>query len=129
MDTKMMKSPIIIAENMDISVHPNSKHAETFLEPNDIKDGLYVGFDSNGNLLDLDVILVENQHKFLFFNWNCAKEVIKIQLHQPVENRKDELRWRLLKYLEWGKEKENLSHLSTAELIQLVCKMMPWKLE
>ena len=63
-----MKSPIVIVEDGDISVHPSPEHAEVFLEPSDVKDSNYIGYDSEGNLLDLSVVPAEKHHSLLFFN-------------------------------------------------------------
>lgn len=124
-----MKLPIVITEDWDISIHPTPLHAESFLEIVDIKDGIYVGYDRNGNLLDLCVDFVEKLHKFLFLRWSSRSEMIRINLHQPLENRQDELRMKLIYYLVKIGEKDNLNELSTDELIQKVANRMPWGLD
>jgi hypothetical protein len=124
-----VKPPIIIAEDWDVSIHPDTKHAESFLEPVDVKDGIYTGFDSDGYLLDISIILGEVQHKLLFFKWSSRAEVIQIKHHNPLENREEDLRQVLLKNLGREIKSDAGNQMSISELICLVGKRMPWRLD
>ena len=124
-----MKSPIVIVEDRDISVHPSPEHAEAFLEPIDVKAGNYIGYDSEGNLLDLSVVPAEKQHGLLLFKWTTRSNVIRIKLRQPPENREEDLKNKLRQYLENRENKKIKSQLSIRELIQMISKYMPWRLD
>lgn len=124
----MRTSIVIVVEDRDISVHPNFEHAESFLEPIDVKDNIYTAYDGGGNLLDLSVVVVEKQHSLAFFKWKTRSEVIRIKLHQPLENREEDLRGKLLEYL-GNRDNKGDGQLSTVELTRLVSKYMPWRLD
>lgn len=46
-----MLLPIIVNENGDLSFFASIKGAENYLEPIDVRNGEYVGYDSEGRLL------------------------------------------------------------------------------
>jgi hypothetical protein len=123
-----VKLPIVITEDRDISVHPSAEQAEAFLEPVDVKNGIYTGYDSDGNLLEISAVISEEQTKFLFVRWKTRSEVVRIKLRQPIQNREEELTTKLLQYLSNGLDQELIYQLSTQELIQMIGKRMPWSI-
>ena len=46
-----IKPPIVIDESSDIDVFDSVAHAESYLEPIDVKNNLFVAYDSEGKLL------------------------------------------------------------------------------
>jgi hypothetical protein len=124
-----VKPPIVIAESYDISVHPSVEHAEAQLEPVDVNDGIYVGYDCEGHLLDLKVEFVSRKHHFLCFKWTLYHEAVIISEHEPVSDCSNELRSKLVHCLASKKipEKE-LQEASLDWLIRQVGRYMPWRL-
>jgi hypothetical protein len=124
-----MKSPIIIIESFDISIHPSSSHAARHLEVWDVEDDIYKAYDSDGQLLNIFVELVEINKKFLWFKWNVRGKIVQINEFEPRRYDLLDLRIRLIKYLKSQKiPDEELMKLSTEELITNVGKYMPWRL-
>ncbi len=126
-----MKPPIVIAEGNDISVHPSDNHVVTFLEPQDVSDGVYTAYDSEGWLLDLAVKSAKRERHFLWFRWVESYSSIVISKHEPATNDSAELRRRLVGYLNAiSKEKRTVGEVSTAsldELIRVAERYMPWQ--
>lgn len=50
-----MKAPVVIDENGDVSVFETVEFAQRALEPTDVINNEYVGYDSEGRLLRLEV--------------------------------------------------------------------------
>lgn len=125
-----MKLPIIITENMDVSVHPTVDHAETFIESVDVREGIFTVYDSEGFVLDLIMETKQKENHFLFFKWTTAFEKVtirekKLQQHDSSS----ELKKKLLKYLEYkGVKAEEMASFSVNDLIVEVSKYMPWKM-
>ena len=64
-----MKLPIIIAEGWDVILYDKIQDAELDLEPIDVKDGIYKGYDAEGRLLRIStdgkkvrIFAVEDEH-------------------------------------------------------------------
>jgi hypothetical protein len=74
-----MKEPIIITEDYDISIHPTVEHAEKFLEIRDVKDNIYVAYDSAGQLLNIFVDFIKCQKRFLWLKWTSEYETVIIK--------------------------------------------------
>jgi len=47
--------PIFVFEGDDLSVHDSVEGAEGFLEPPDVREGIYVAFDSQGRVLTVEL--------------------------------------------------------------------------
>jgi hypothetical protein len=122
-----VRPPIVIYENWDISIHVSPAQAESFLEPVDVRDGIYVGYDSEGYLLDLSTGMKNKIHHFLCFRWEERYEVVLIHDHEPKENRANELRTRLIDYLKYKYPNEEFNKMTLEDLIQNVGRFMPWK--
>jgi len=122
-----MNPPIVIIEGFDISVHPSADQVVKFLEPVDIKNGIYSAYDSDGYLLELSVIKAVKMQHFFLFNWLSYYERVQIQDLNPKINRSDELVEKIivcLKYKE--KASENLEGIPLKELIWRLADKMPW---
>lgn len=50
-----MQPPLIVAEGLDLKLYDSVRDAELDLEPVDVQDGCYVGYDSEGRELLLTV--------------------------------------------------------------------------
>lgn len=46
--------PIIVAEGWDVLFHSSVEAAERYLEPIDVKEGIYKGFDAKGRSLEIN---------------------------------------------------------------------------
>ena len=130
-----MKPPIVIVENNDISVHPSAKHAGDFLEPWDVRDGVYTAYDSEGYLPDLNIQPITVEHHFLWFRWVESYEIVVVTEHKPMVNHSGELCRRLTNYLNadsksklQNKSNDELPTKPLEQLIQAVGKYMPWHL-
>lgn len=124
-----MKPPIVVYEKSDISVHPSIEHAEDSIEKWDVQDGIYIAYDSEGSLLDLNVRSAIKNHQFLVFKWKTSYERVIIQEHEPKENHSVELKEIMTKYLEHrGIPEAELQEASLADMIGWIAKYMPWKM-
>ena len=121
-----MKPPILIVESYDISVHPSIEHAERFLEPFDVKNGIYTAYDYEGNLLDLYVTKETEKSRLFFLKWSTEYEKVNLRDRQPIENRQAELREKLFEYLQYRGKKPELEQMDFVQLIGRVRKYMPW---
>jgi hypothetical protein len=125
-----MKPPIVIVEGHDVSVHPSPEHAATYLEPRDVNDGVYVAYDSEGWLLDLNVKRVKREHHFLWFRWVVSYQGVVLSEHEPATDGSAELRRKLVEYLNLISKKKPEGELPTAsldQLIQAAGRYMPWR--
>ncbi len=122
-----MRPPVVIVESYDISIHPSVEHVEAFLEPVDVRDGIYVAYDCEGHFLDLTVESVERQRHFLCFKWMERYEHVVLSEHVPTLDRSAELRGKLVNCLisEGASEKE-LQDVPLEELIKKVERLWPW---
>ena len=124
-----MKAPIIIVESYDISVHPTVNHAERQLEVRDVKDNIYTAYDSEGQLLNLFVDLIERKRSFLWLKWKSQYESVRIKEFEPRRYKLNDLRTHLIDNLKSKKSLDNdLIDSSTEELVKKVGKKMPWRL-
>ena len=120
----------MVCESYDISVHPSVEHTEKFLEPVDVRDGIYVVYDREGHLLDITVGLVERERHFLWFRWKVHFEGVIISEHEPVCDCSSELRSKLINYLTHCRmSEEELHGLPLEELIRKIGKYMPWHMK
>ena len=71
-----LKLPIIICELMDIDVFETVESAELCLEPIDVLNGEYVGYDADGRLLSMEVR--EEEQSMVFGLTKGPVEVTKI---------------------------------------------------
>jgi hypothetical protein len=124
-----MNPPIVIVESYDISVHPSVEHAEAYLEPVDVLNGIYLAYDCDGYLLDLQVSLHIKERHFWFIKWVAQYEGITIKEHVPKTDRSVELREKLIYYLmHRGTPENELQGLPLAALIRRMGKYMPWRI-
>jgi hypothetical protein len=124
-----MKPPIFITESNDISVHPTVKHAEQFLELQDVKDNIYTAYDSEGNLLNLSTGFIECKYHFIWLKWTKRCEIVMIRDYDPPINQITELRTKIVNFLTYkGISDAGLISVSTEELIKRMYKYMPWRL-
>lgn len=70
-----MKTPIIVSENGDILIFPTVEEACAYLEPIDVRNGEYIAYDSDGQLLELKVSLEKTKN---IFGINFQKERVSI---------------------------------------------------
>lgn len=119
----MIKPPIVVIDGDDIMVHSSVEDAEIDLEPGDVKSGGIEVYDSAGQLLDLSVTLIELKRHFLYFKWTKHYEGVRIKIHEPIVNRVNELRAKLLSFLSSkGMTEKGLEDTILEELIKRVGK-------
>ena len=112
------KLPIIIRESEDLGVFETLKSAELKLEPIDVLNGEFVGYDAEGRLLNIEV-LEENRSTMLGLSKEPIK-VTKIFCREEEPSHQKELYKHLVIYLK--KIDEPLSSKETIE--ELVGKLI-----
>jgi hypothetical protein len=105
-----MKTPIFINERGDVSVFESVEDAEHYIEPIDVANNEYVGYDSEGRLLQLTVTDANR---------------VNIRSAESVPRHAAELRKALTWFLSYVGVSENW--LSNASLQELVEKMLEYK--
>jgi hypothetical protein len=105
-----MKTPIFINEMGDISVFDSVEDAERYLEPIDVANNEYVGYDSEGRLLQLTVTDANR---------------VSIRSSEPIPKHAVELRESLIWFLSYVGVSERW--LSSAPLRELVERMLEYK--
>ena len=107
----MIKVPIFFDESGDVLVFESIRYAERYIEPIDVANNEYVGYDSEGRLLQLAV---------------TNKGQILIEDAESEPKHADELRRILVRFLTRLSESENW--LANASLQDLTTKMMKHKI-
>jgi hypothetical protein len=77
-----MKYPIIICEECDIQFFKSTDDAEAELEPIDVKNGIYLAYDSEGAVLNL----VVHKQKIIKKWWQIwlPEEVEKVKIEECI---------------------------------------------
>lgn len=110
-ENAMIKTPIFLDESGDVLVFESVEYAERYIEPIDVANDEYVGYDSEGRLLHLMV---------------TDRRRVSICSAEPDPEHSDELRRILVRFLAYLGESE--SWLSKASLQDLVTKMIEHKI-
>jgi hypothetical protein len=107
-----MTPPIIIVEDLDVSVYTTVLDAEIAMEPIDVKNGVYTAYDSQGRLLwpivEKKIYKPKKWWEFLLLCGNVEVEVVTLREAESEPLHADELRRILIDYLQRMKE-----HLGT----------------
>ncbi len=123
-----MKPPFLVFENPDFYIFRSTQQLTSELEVVDVEDNTYVAYDADGLLLDLVTTVAKVEHKFLWDRWTESEKIIVVREHTPPEDRTEEVRLRLIRYLGGRKQRTHpFVQLSLRELIILAGKRMPWK--
>jgi len=91
-----MKPPIFIIENGDISVFESVAKAQLCLEPIDVKNDEYRGYDSEGRPLAINT---KNTKHTSFFGWRCSVEKVEISATDETSHGEGELKSILIDYI------------------------------
>ncbi len=111
-----MKPPVIINENGDVSIYRSPEEAALGLEPIDVRHGEYVAYDSEGRILQLDVVTKE---KSALFRKARVIEFVEIVVGTESIVRPDELRDVLISFFRIaGNHREDLDKMALCGLIQ-----------
>ena len=109
--------PVVILESQSVYVFASVAEAERSLEPIDVNEGCYIGYDAEGRLLDIGVRQADRRSRSFL---PTPREVVRVQLAEGVTNRLGELRGLLLKYVGGGAMNPNLlANASMPELISI----------
>lgn len=108
----MVKTPIFLDNFGDVLVFDSIRSAERYIEPIDVANNEYVGYDGEGRLLQLAVI---------------KKRQVSIESAESEPKHSDELRRTLVRFLLRLGESEGW--LSNASLQDLVTRMMKHKID
>ena len=115
-----MKLPLIVCDTPgdDLSIHDSIEEAEIFLEAIDVRNNEYVAFDAQGNVLILEIEKVRQPTFFGLFHNDI--EMVRIREAEPVANKEDELRQRLIDYiLCFQKDSDLLVNMKTPQLVEI----------
>jgi hypothetical protein len=94
-----LRLPIIICESQDVDVFETVESAELKLEPIDVLNGEYVGYDAEGRLLSLEVR--EEERSILFGLTKGPVEVTRIFCHEQEPLHQKELYEFLVSFFKW----------------------------
>ncbi len=108
-----MKPPIIISEPGVIYVFDSVDRAIGFIEPPDVFDNLYIGYDSEGRLLNLKAVSRD------------YKNPIMIEPTEDIPTHQTELRNLIVDYLKRGGVSEHWLEQASLEQLILECSS-PW---
>jgi len=119
-----MKLPIIVCDNYPgagLSIYDSIEKVEIDLEAIDVKNNEYTAFDAQGNVLILDI---ETVRRPIFFGLSHSDiEMVRIRGSEPVVNKEDILRQKLIDYiLCFQKDSDQLAHIDTSQLIEMAMR-------
>lgn len=104
---KSISLPLFIYEPLDMGIYSSVEDAEKDLEPIDVQNGNYRGYDAIGHLLKLKIILQDNI------------QLVKIELAEYEPNHVEDLKTDLKEFLqETGDLSEGEKDLNLTELIE-----------
>ena len=110
-----MRFPIFVFDGGDVTLFPSKQEASSYLEPIDVKNGVYACYDANGDVVRLEVIATEKQSKL---SGNYVHEHVGVA--GTDINRRDELRERLLAYLRAVDSDNVKSDTTLPDLVRIV---------
>jgi len=90
-----MKTPIIVNGHDDVSIFESVEHAEHYLDPIHVKDERYVIYNSEGHLLQLEIL----QKELLpIFGRTEPIETVKINTPESITDHSGELQKLLINF-------------------------------
>ena len=93
-----MRPPIFIAEGLDLGAYATEDDAICAVEWQDVDDGIYVAYDSEGRLLTLSVDPPSRQPKrFLGLTWDPGGEV-RLDVAEDEPTHQEDLRSLILRF-------------------------------
>ena len=118
-----MRNPILLViEDRDMEAFETVTDLEIYLEPVDVRCGLYKVYDADGRQLRIEILPDSKSQGILRGLFSLGRECVSISedLHVPV--RGDELNASIRRYLTWvGRfSEEEVLKMSLAELIRYV---------
>lgn len=109
------RPPLLVWESGDLHAFQSVAEAESSLEPPDLRNGAYRGFDSDGRLLALSTAV--RRERFLGV-LSVSRERVSVALAEESPNHRDELMGILQRFLAAvGKPAETLTAMTFEELI------------
>lgn len=107
----MIRLPIFVSEQNDISVFTSREYAERCLEAIDVRDGRYTTYDSSGRLLKLSVQVVNK------------REVVRIEAAEAEPTHQKQLRDYLVAFLSAvSVDQPQVAQLSLETLVEISLK-------
>lgn len=110
-----MKPPLFVIEGLDISAYASSEALESHLEAIDVKNNIYLAYDSEGRLLTLGVYWKKTPIFFGLLNSDIERVVIQSAEEEPKHE--NDLRNAIINNLGDAME-ENIQNMSLQQLIQ-----------
>lgn len=107
--SRLLRPPLIILEGDDVSMYRNLEDAILDLEPIDIADDIFIGYDSDGRLLSLRVV---GPMKY------CVKNTVHIDLAEITPTHATALRTLLLRCINRCRPSLDVSSASLEEIVQ-----------
>lgn len=120
-----IKPPIVIVDRRgdDISIHASIEDAQMHLEAIDVRNSEYRAYDSEGRLLDLDVI--GGKKSVLFGLFQTRVEYVRIHQAEGEPMHTDELRAALFQFLrKLGVLDNSLTLEDTDQLMKRVMELI-----
>jgi len=107
--------PLLVWESGDLYAFQSVAEAESSLEPPDVKNGIYRGFDGDGRLLALSTTI---RRERLLGVLSISRERVSVALAEESPNHRDELAGNLRLFLAAvGKPAEALTAMTFEELV------------
>ena len=119
-----IKPPVVIVDRRgnDINIHASIEDAQLHLEAIDVKNNEYRGYDSEGRLLALDVVI--DKTSVLFGLFQTSVERVRIRQAEDEPLHADELCTALFRFLRaLGVIDNSLSFEDVDQLIERVMKL------
>ena len=109
------RAPILVWESGDLYAFQSLAEAESALEPPDVRNGVYRGFDGDGRLLALSTIV---RREKLFGGLSISREQVSLALAEENPNHLYELKGNLQRFLAAaGKAAEVVAAMTFDELV------------
>lgn len=123
-----MKIPLfLVGDGNDVEVFHTKEELERYLEPTDVRNGVYKAFDFDGNPLRLEMINVSSSRGkgSRLFGFHSERVSISEETETPVPPSEEGLKKYLCKYLiAIGRlPKEEVSAMPLPDLIRSVIQM------
>ena len=109
------RPPLLVWESGDLHTFQSVAEAESALEPPDVRNGIYRGFDGDGRLLALSTTV--RREKFLGIV-SVSRERVSVALAEESPNHRDELKGILQRFLAAvGEAAEVVTAMTFEELV------------
>ncbi len=112
--------PLLVWESGDLHTFQSVTEAESSLEPPDVRNGIYRGFDGEGRLL---ILTVTARRKKLLGIISVSHELVSVDLAEESPNHREELKGILQRFLRAaGGAADAVSSMTFEELVAAASK-------